>query len=67
MVYIEHYFSPEKWLEKYPDAKIVPNETFLWTLAPGIREALHDVRAPQSGENWRIISNGYYHSVVEVW
>lgn len=67
MVYIESWTNANQFLEKYPGATVVKNEAELWLLAPGIREALHDVTAPQSGDNWKVLSNGYYHSVVEVW
>lgn len=67
MIYIECWPPLRKHMEdKYPGATFVPNEGHLTKLADGIREALHDVTAPQCGDNWRVISNGYYHSVVEV-
>lgn len=66
-IYIECW-GPAKaqWQEEYPNAIFVPNEGHLWVLGKGIKEALHNVHAPQQGENWRIVSNGYYHSIVEI-
>lgn len=58
--------AKSKLQQEYPNATFVPNEGHLWTLGKGIQEALHNVRAPQQGENWKVLSNGYYHSVVEV-
>lgn len=52
--------------KKYPNAIFVPNEGHLWILGNGIKEALHNVKAPQEGDGWKILSNGYYHSVVEI-
>ena len=68
MVYIDCVgWMVNQMKDKYPGATIVKNECSLWVLAPGIQEALHNVKAPQSGENWKVVSSGYYHSVVEVW
>lgn len=67
MIYISCSFHARKHLEeKYPGATFVPTEGHLSVLAEGICKALHDVTAPQCGDNWRVISNGYYHSVVEI-
>lgn len=67
MIYI-HCWEPSKnsLQQKYPQATFVPTECHLWDLGKGIKEALHNVFAPQRGTNWRVLSNGYYHSVVEV-
>lgn len=66
-IYIECWEPSKSRLQKeYPNAIFVPNEGHLWTLGKGVKEALHNVRAPQQGENWKVLSNGYYHSVVEV-
>lgn len=51
--------------KKYPNAIFVLKESDLYVF-PGIKEALHNVTAPQYGMNWKVLSNGYYHSVVEV-
>lgn len=66
-IYIECWEPAKAHLqEKYPNAIFVPNEGHLWVLGKGIQEALHNVHAPQQGDNWRIVSNGYYHAVVEI-
>ena len=72
MIYID--CSPHQikgMLERYPSAVIVPNEGYLWVKAPGIREALHNVYAPQSGvtsdgKHWKVLSCTYYHSIIEI-
>lgn len=66
-IYIECCELAKANLQKnYPNATFVPNEGHLWALGKGIQEALHNVSAPQQGENWKVLSNGYYHSVVEI-
>lgn len=66
-IYIECWGPAKARLQKeYPNAIFVPNETYLWALGEGIQEALHNYAAPQQGENWKVLSNGYYHSVVEI-
>jgi hypothetical protein len=66
-IYIECWGPSKASLkQKYPNAIFVPNEASLCALGDGIKEALHDVHAPQEGEGWKVLSNGYYHSVIEV-
>ena len=66
-IYIECWGPAKAHLQKeYPNAIFVPNERHLWALGKGIQEALNNYAAPQQGENWKVLSNGYYHSVVEI-
>lgn len=66
-IYIECWEPKKEQLQnEYPNAIFVPNEGHLWALGEGIKEALHNVLAPQQGENWKVLSNGYYHSIVEI-
>ena len=66
-IYINCWEPSKKGLQQeYPQAIFLPKECDLWALGKGIQEALHNVHAPQQGENWRVVSNGYYHSVIEI-
>lgn len=66
-IYIECSESSKSQLQKeYPNAIFVPNEGHLWVLGEGIKEALHNIKAPQQGANWQILSHGYYHSVIAI-
>ena len=66
-IYIECWEPAKARLQKeYPNAIFVPNEGHLWTLGKGIQEAIHNVKAPQQGANWKILHNGYYSTIVEI-
>lgn len=66
-IYIECWGPSKASLkQEYPNAIFVPSRASLYALGNGIKEALHDVHAPQEGEGWKVLSNGYYHSVIEI-
>ena len=52
--------------ERFPNAIFVPNERHLCVKGKGIREAIHDVHAPQQGTNWKILECTYYTTVIEI-